>query len=87
MKNSPWKQFYDFNAPHYEEEIFTTNTVFEAEFLMKELSLAPGMKLLDLGCGTGRHSVALAAKGVEVTDSTSPPDSWPKPKKRPAPPE
>ena len=67
MKNSPWKQFYDFNAPHYEEEIFTKNTVFEAEFLMKELSLAPGMKLLDLGCGTGRHSVALAAKGVEVT--------------------
>lgn len=67
MKNNPWKQFYDFNAPHYEEESFTTNTEFEADFLMKELALAPGMKLLDLGCGTGRHSVALAKRGLEVT--------------------
>jgi ubiquinone/menaquinone biosynthesis C-methylase UbiE len=65
--NNPWKQFYDFNAPHYEEEHFTTNTAFETEFLLREMPLQPGMKLLDLGCGTGRHSVSLAAKGIDVT--------------------
>ncbi len=65
--NNTWKQFYDFNAPHYEEEIFTANTAFETEFLLREMQLQPGMKVLDLGCGTGRHSVALAEKGIEMT--------------------
>ncbi len=67
MKHSTWRQFYDFNAPHYEEESFTTNTAFETEFLIEEMQLKPGMRLLDLGCGTGRHAVALAARGLDVT--------------------
>jgi 2-polyprenyl-3-methyl-5-hydroxy-6-metoxy-1,4-benzoquinol methylase len=31
------------------------------------LELEPGASLLDLGCGTGRHSVALAQLGLRVT--------------------
>ena len=35
------------------DECFTKNTAFEVAFLIKELQLQPGMKLLDVGCGTG----------------------------------
>ncbi len=45
---------------------FTKGTDQEVGFLIEELGLAPGMRLLDVGCGPGRHAHALARAGVEV---------------------
>ncbi|MFZ5786758.1 MAG: SAM-dependent methyltransferase [Acidobacteriota bacterium] len=39
----------------------------DATFVARVLELEPGASLLDLGCGTGRHSVALAQLGLRVT--------------------
>jgi SAM-dependent methyltransferase len=39
----------------------------EADFLQQQLKLAPGARVLDVPCGTGRHSCALAARGCQVT--------------------
>ena len=39
----------------------------EACFVVQALQLEPDQKILDLGCGTGRHSVALASAGLQVT--------------------
>jgi SAM-dependent methyltransferase len=36
-------------------------------FLVEALDLEPGMRVLDVGCGPGRHALALARGGVEVT--------------------
>lgn len=45
---------------------FTKGTAQEVGFLVEELGLGPGMRLLDVGCGPGRHAHALAGQGVEV---------------------
>lgn len=39
----------------------------EVDFIMKALRLAPGMHLLDVPCGHGRHSLELGRRGVRVT--------------------
>lgn len=45
---------------------FTKGTEQEVRFLVDALGLAPGMRVLDVGCGPGRHAHALAARGMEV---------------------
>jgi cyclopropane fatty-acyl-phospholipid synthase-like methyltransferase len=66
-KSSGWEEFFNGHAPVYERNQFTKNTEAEVEFLAKELGLGPGTSILDVGCGTGRHSIGLALRGCRVT--------------------
>ncbi len=45
---------------------FTMGTTQEIDFLMGALDLRPGMRVLDVGCGPGRHAHELARRGVAV---------------------
>ncbi len=45
---------------------FTKGTRQEVGFLVDALALGPGMRVLDVGCGPGRHAHALAEQGIEV---------------------
>jgi len=45
---------------------FTRGTEQEIAFLMEALDLRPGMRVLDVGCGPGRHAHALRGLGVDV---------------------
>jgi SAM-dependent methyltransferase len=45
---------------------FTKGTEQEVEFLVDALALRPGMRVLDVGCGPGRHSLSLARRGFIV---------------------
>lgn len=45
---------------------FTKGTRQEVDALMEWLQLAPGARVLDVGCGPGRHAHELASRGVIV---------------------
>lgn len=62
-----WRDFFDAHAPQYMSNVFTRNTAREVDFLIEELALAPGGSVLDVACGTGRHSIELARRGYRPT--------------------
>lgn len=45
---------------------FTKGTVNEIDFIVQQLNLQPGDRVLDVGCGPGRHSHELARRGFAV---------------------
>lgn len=55
-------------------QAFTTGTEREVDFLVDVLGLTPGMRVLDAGCGPGRHSLALGRRGVDVVGVDLSPD-------------
>jgi SAM-dependent methyltransferase len=67
MTDNSWRDFFDAHAEIYDSNVFTGNTLAEVDFLVEHLELAPGAAILDVGCGTGRHSVELARRGFAVT--------------------
>ena len=51
----------------YEQEVFVKGTMGECDFIEKEVKSDEGCRILDIGCGTGRHSIELCKRGYRVT--------------------
>lgn len=64
----------EFLGSAYLRNAFTKGTEQEVEFLVRALDLGRGARVLDVGCGPGRHALALARRGIEVLGVDLAPD-------------
>jgi SAM-dependent methyltransferase len=63
-----WKTFFVGSAVQFWLQATSEEqTRQEADFIQDRLRVSPPAKLLDVPCGGGRHSLALAARGFEMT--------------------
>lgn len=63
-----WYQIlFENYAQQYENESFAQGTLGECDFIEKELNYNTSLTIIDIGCGTGRHSIELAKRGYTMT--------------------
>jgi len=65
------KQWYEILFENYglkyDEECFTQGTLGECDFIEAEIGFNKQIRIIDIGCGTGRHSIELAKRGYKIT--------------------
>lgn len=68
-QTQPWYTGFFTELPNafWRSAVPAEYTSAEIDFLVRVAGLRPGSRVLDLPCGSGRHSLALARRGCRVT--------------------
>ncbi|GAE90501.1 class I SAM-dependent methyltransferase [Acetivibrio straminisolvens] len=66
-----YEKLFENYGEQYDKEEFTQGTKGECDFIEKELNYDKSLKIIDVGCGTGRHAIELTQRGYSVTGSVT----------------
>ena len=62
-----YETLFENYALKYDGEVFTQGTLGECNFIENEINSNKQIQILDIGCGTGRHSIELSKRGYQLT--------------------
>ncbi|MDZ7332004.1 MAG: class I SAM-dependent methyltransferase [candidate division KSB1 bacterium] len=62
-----YQELFDKLGEKYLDLPFIKGTIQEVDFIVELFQLEPSAKILDVGCGVGRHAIELARRGYQVT--------------------
>lgn len=61
-----YEELFENYGIKYDNECFTQGTIGECDFIEKEIDYDNSLRILDIGCGTGRHTIELTKRGYTV---------------------
>jgi 2-polyprenyl-3-methyl-5-hydroxy-6-metoxy-1,4-benzoquinol methylase len=61
-----YEKLFENYACKYDKEPFVQGTEGECDFIEAEISGDKSLRILDIGCGTGRHAIELTKRGYNV---------------------
>ena len=62
-----YEKLFENYAHKYDKECFVQGTMGECDFIEEEIKHDRSLKIIDIGCGTGRHAIELTKRGYNVT--------------------